>query len=432
MHVLIAGAGTGGLALAHLLKQANIRVSIFERDLVPNADTGGYRVGISPAGSKALRVCVPPENYELFVATSARAPRNFTMYTERFAEVLCLEIEGEAADAMDGEKNVIRKTLRRVLLKGLEDRVHFGKRFVGYIENSDGTVTAHFADGSHASGDVLIGADGAGSAVRKQRLPDTHLEDTGIVSLGGKLPMTQASRALLTDRMFYGLSMIMAPKGFGAIIHSLEFPQRCTNLAIAARWPEFSDALADDSIGWALWGARQNFPRNPETLNGEELTRLGLELTRDWHPHMGRLIQMTDVRNVSYLPMRTSAPLSPWTSSNVTLIGDAIHTMTPGRGAGANTALRDAMLLGQGLIEASEGRKPLLQAIQDYEVEMRRYGGEAVAESKKQMDSSDAIHRPIIGAIQLTMLRGGMRTVNAIPPLKRQILRKIMRVRGAN
>lgn len=432
MHVLIAGAGTGGLALAHLLKQANIDVSVFERDPVPNADTGGYRVGISPAGSKALKACVPPENYDLFVATSARPPRNFTMYTERFSEVLCLELEGEAADAMDGEKNVIRKTLRRVLLKGLEDEVHFGKRLVRCSENTDGAVSAEFADGTRAMGEVLIGADGAGSAVRKQRLPAARLEDTGIVSIGGKLPMTPASRALLTDKMLHGMSMFMAPRGFSAILHALEFPQRRTNPAIAAKWPEFADALADDSIGWGLIGARQNFPRDPTTLHGDALTGLALELTRGWHPHMGELIRMTGPAAIGSLRMHTSTPLTPWASSRITLIGDAIHTMTPGRGAGANTALRDAVLLGRGLIDAARGRRPLVQAIHDYEVEMRRYGGEAVRASRQGMTATDAIHRPLVGRLQLALTRGGMCAVNALPPVKRHLLRKLMRVRGAN
>jgi 2-polyprenyl-6-methoxyphenol hydroxylase-like FAD-dependent oxidoreductase len=228
MHVLIIGAGTGGLALAHALKQAGINVSIYERDLAPNADTGGYRVGISPAGSRALRACVPPENYDLYVATCARAPRYFNMLTERLSEVLCFELEGTSADARDGEKNVVRKTLRRVLLTGLEDFVFFGKRLLSYAQNPDGTVTARFEDGSHATGDVLVGADGTSSAVRKQRLPEARLEDTGIVALGGKLPMTAESKALLSDKMFYGMSMIMAPKGFGAIVHSLEFAQHRT------------------------------------------------------------------------------------------------------------------------------------------------------------------------------------------------------------
>lgn len=62
--------------------------------------------------------------------------------------------------------------------------------------------------------------------------------------------------------------------------------------------------------------------------------------------------------------------------------------MTPGRGAGANTALRDAALLGRMLVEADQGRKPLVEAIHAYEVEMLRYSTEAVRESKKQMDAA--------------------------------------------
>jgi 2-polyprenyl-6-methoxyphenol hydroxylase-like FAD-dependent oxidoreductase len=432
MRVLIIGAGTGGLALAQALNQAGIDVSVFERDLLPNADTGGYRVGISPAGSRALKACVPPAIYDLFVATCARSPRNFTMLTEHFAEVLCLELDGAAADAMDGEKNVIRKTLRRVLLMGLGDQVSFGKRFASFTHNPDGSVTARFEDGSSATGDLLIGADGSGSAVRKQRLPEARLEDTGIVSLGGKVPMTAESKALLSEKMFYGMSMIMAPSGFGGIIHSLEFPQSRTDPDFAASWPSFVDLLDADSIGWALWGARQNFPKDPAALSGEDLQRLGLELTRDWHPHMRALIEMTDPAAIQSISVRTSIPPAPWESSNVTLLGDAIHTMTPGRGAGANTALRDAALLGKLIIEVHKGRKPLVRAIHDYEAEMLRYSTEAVNESKKQMSSTDLIHRPIVGALQLALMRGAMRFINAVPMLKRRILQNILRVRGAN
>jgi 2-polyprenyl-6-methoxyphenol hydroxylase-like FAD-dependent oxidoreductase len=432
VRVLIIGAGTGGLALAHALTRAGIEVSVFERDLAPNADTGGFRVGISPGGSRALKACVPPETYALFVATCARAPRYFNMLTEQLAEVLCLEMEGAPADAMDGEKNVIRKTLRRVLLTGLEHHVAFGKGLVSYAHNPDGTVTARFEDGSHAMGDVLVGADGSGSAVRKQRLPHARLEDTGMVSLGGKFPMTAQSRALLSDKMFYGMSMIMAPKGFGAIIHSLEFAQNRTDANFTARWPNFVDALDDDSIGWGIWGARQNFPRDPAALNGEELLHLGLELTRSWHPQVRELVGMTEASAMNYLGIRTSVPPPAWESSNVTLLGDAIHTMTPGRGAGANTALRDAALLSQLLIEANEGQKSLIEAIHSYEVEMRRYSSEAVKESKKQMNSTDLIHKPVVGRLPLAAMRGGMRVINAVPPFKQRVLQNLLRIRGEN
>ena len=433
MHVLIIGAGTGGMALAHTLKRAGIRVSVYERDQTPSTKQGGgYRVGISPAGSRALKSCVPASVYDLFVATCARPPRCFNMLTEQFSEVLCLEIEGEAADAVDGEKNVIRKTLRQVLLKGLEDNVSFGKKFVSYAPCPDGSIIVEFEDGSYASGDILVGADGAGSRVRKQRLPHARHEDTGIVSIGGQLPMTAATKALLSEKMFKGMSMIMAPMGVGAIIQSLEFAPSRANPNFIARWPDFASAIAQDSIGWGLWAARQNVPGDPLTLGADDLIRLAKELTADWHPHMRQIVQMTDPSTTQRLNIRTSVPLPPWESSTVTLLGDAVHTMTPGRGAGANTALRDAVLLGKMLVEAQRGEKPLLQAVHEYEVEMLRYSTEAVIESRKQMNSNDVIHKPMVGGLQLAAMRGGMRIVNAIPYLKRRVTQNLMRVRGEN
>ena len=106
--------------------------------------------------------------------------------------------------------------------------------------------------------------------------------------------------------------------------------------------------------------------------------------------------------------------------------------MTPGRGAGANTALRDAALLCKLLVEADHGHKPLVQAIQEYETEMLRYGTEAVIESKKQMNSNDMIHEPVVGRLQLAAMRAGLRFVNTVPLLKRRITQNIMRVRGHN
>jgi hypothetical protein len=84
-------------------------------------------------------------------------------------------------------------------------------------------VTAFFEDGSKSTGHVLVGADGTGSGVRKQRLPQARLEETGILSIAGKLPLTAESRALISDKMNAGVSLIMAAKGFGAIIHVMEF-----------------------------------------------------------------------------------------------------------------------------------------------------------------------------------------------------------------
>jgi 2-polyprenyl-6-methoxyphenol hydroxylase-like FAD-dependent oxidoreductase len=65
----------------------------------------------------------------------------------------------------------------------------------------------------------------------------------------------------------------------------------------------------------------------------------------------------------------------------VTLLGDAIHTMSPGRGEGANVALRDAALLRRRLVDVVTKGVPLVPATAAYETEMLRYGFPAVADS---------------------------------------------------
>ncbi|KAL1963597.1 hypothetical protein VTN77DRAFT_8042 [Rasamsonia byssochlamydoides] len=66
---------------------------------------------------------------------------------------------------------VDRGLLRKVLMKGLEGDISWGKTFQRY-EVQDDKVTAYFEDGSSATGTLLVGADGSRSLVRKQYLPD--------------------------------------------------------------------------------------------------------------------------------------------------------------------------------------------------------------------------------------------------------------------
>jgi 2-polyprenyl-6-methoxyphenol hydroxylase-like FAD-dependent oxidoreductase len=440
LHVMIIGAGTGGLCLAHGLKRAGISVRVYERDRTRRDGLQGYRVGISPAGSYALKQCLPPELFDLFVATCARAPRHFNILTEQMAEVLSMPV-ADSGDAVDSEKSVSRMTLRQVLLTGLEDVVEFDKKFARYESNDDGTVTVFFEDGTQATGNVLIGADGAGSRLRRQRLPEARMEETGIVSIGGKVALTEETKALLSDKVFHGISLVLAPKGYGAIIHVMEFKWDRggvkdgvggNDAALLSQWPGFLYDNTRDYIMWGLWAARQNLSVDPTSLTREEMVPLASEMTRGWHPNFRRLVALTDPTTVFSLNIRTSVPVSPWESSNVTLLGDAIHTMTPGQGVGANTALRDAALLCKRLTEVRDGAKPLVTALHEYEAEMLEYSAEAVLASRKQMDARDISHRPVLGRIQLALMRTAMRVVNAFPALKRRRMESGTRLRKVN
>jgi hypothetical protein len=63
---------------------------------------------------------------------------------------------------------------------------------------------------------------------------------------------------------------------------------------------------------------------------------------------------------------------------------------------------------------------------------MLRYSTEAVLKSRQQMNADDLLHKPVLGRVQLAVMRSGMRIVNASPQLKRRITASILRVRGAN
>jgi 2-polyprenyl-6-methoxyphenol hydroxylase-like FAD-dependent oxidoreductase len=88
-------------------------------------------------------------------------------------------------------------------------------------------------------------------------------------------------------------------------------------------------------------------------------------------------------RDASLVRIRTSPPVSAWPPSRVTLLGDAIHAMTPARGSGANTALRDAALLSRALARAAADGGDLVAPVGEYEKQMRAYGYAAVAASSR-------------------------------------------------
>ena len=438
LRVIIIGAGTGGLCLAHGLKRAGIDVAVYERDRTRTDGLQGYRVGIDADGSRALQACLPPDVFEIFLATCARPPRYFNLVTENLDELLSLEIPSQN-DPVSSEHSVSRMTLRQVLLTGLEDVVQFDKTFTHYEQHLDGTVTVWFTDGSSATADLLVGADGTNSPVRKQYLPHGRLRDSGIVGIAGKIPLSDANRHLLPEKIFNGVTMVMAPRGFFSIIHVMEFPWRYDNPTLAAarsdralleHWPGLHFDNTRDYLMWGMGGAVQNLPPNILQVRGEPLLEIARDATRAWSLTFRELQRQTDPTTCFPLNIRTSERLAPWPTSNVTLIGDAIHTMTPGRGVGANTALRDAALLCQQLVAARDGRVALLDGVAAYEAEMRDYAFAAVEKSLEQMDGRALVHRPVIGRAVTELSRAGMRLVNHLPPLKRRMAAALQEERG--
>jgi 2-polyprenyl-6-methoxyphenol hydroxylase-like FAD-dependent oxidoreductase len=153
-------------------------------------------------------------------------------------------------------------------------------------------------------------------------------------------------------------------------------------------------------------------------MEDDALRELALKACSGWHPDFSTMIRMTDPSSIGVITIRTSVPVEPWPSGRITLIGDAIHSMTPYRGIGGNVALRDASLLGRKVAAAHRGEMPLLRAIHEYESAMLDYGFRAVRNSLDAAEQANAE-----GALAFSLGNLFFRIVNALPPLKARMMR---------
>jgi 2-polyprenyl-6-methoxyphenol hydroxylase-like FAD-dependent oxidoreductase len=414
IRVMIIGGGIGGLALAAGLKQAGIPVAVYERSLTRTDWVQGYRIHINPNGSRALHDCLPARSWDEFLATVSGGDGGFGFTTERLTDLLRLSGKdiAQSDDPTKRHYGVSRISLREVLLSGMDDAVHLGKTFSRYEVGPDG-VTAYFEDGTSATADLLIGADGANSRVRTQLLPHARRDDTGVIAVAGKHHLTDSSglpRALTED------ANLIIPSGRGFLFTAVWKPDRRTVVPNTDLPDGFLLDNAADYTFWAYADAADRFPAHATALHGEDLIRIVLDRTGDWSHVLRDLVARSDPQTVNALRLKSASPVKPWPTGPVTLLGDAIHNMTPMGGIGANTALRDANLLRQQLIKVARGEAGPTEAVAEYERQMLDYGFKAVKASLRNTQQAGSPSR-----LRTTIFKTVLRVVNAIPPLKRKM-----------
>jgi 2-polyprenyl-6-methoxyphenol hydroxylase-like FAD-dependent oxidoreductase len=323
MRVLVAGGGIGGLVLALALHERGIECTVFEA--AARVEELGVGINLLPhAVSQLAALDLLPELDAGAIRT--RELRYLTPQGQQVWSQPCGLWAGHPVPQLSIHRGRLRGMLWQAAVRRLGPAaVLSDRRLVEVAQDRDG-VTVRFADGSHARGDCLVGADGIHSQVRRWLHPD----DGGIRWNG-----MQMWRGATEWPAFEGGDTMVIAGGMAEkfvlypIAPGSTRETRLTNWAVCVR-------LGDPS---------QPPPRR------EDWSRPGL--LAEVLPQLDRFrIPLTDVAALVRatprffeFPMCDRDPLPWWTRGRVTLLGDAAHPLYPAGSNGAAQAILDARCL---------------------------------------------------------------------------------------
>lgn len=329
MQILVVGAGIGGLSAALALRQAGFAVQVYEQASVLREVGAG--VAISPNATRVLHhLGLADALGTVGVRALSHDSRDW-----RTGALLGRIPLGEEAVARWGAPfyHLHRADLHDALRAALgEGQITLGARCVA-VTQDEATVTARFADGREASGDLLIGADGIHSVVREHVAgPDRPLY-SGQVSWRGLAPAAVGHEAELEARH-----------------HSFWGPRQqfvCYYVSGGRLVNWVGNAEGDGEWREESWSARGD---------REE----ALALYAGWHPAVRALVAGTE--RVFKWALFDRPPLERWTRGRVALLGDAAHPMLPYMGQGAGQSIEDALVLAHCLAAGRDDPQGTLEA----------------------------------------------------------------------
>jgi 2-polyprenyl-6-methoxyphenol hydroxylase-like FAD-dependent oxidoreductase len=331
MRIVIVGGGIGGLAAALALRREGFSASVYEQ--APELLEVGAGIAVWPNAFRAL------ERLGLGGEVLARAGhieraqwlgRDGTTYKQfAFPET------GSPAVALR------RADLQTVLRAALPaDSLHLGETFEGFADGG-GEVFARFEGGAEVACDVLVGADGLHSRVRAQVLGASEPVYRGYSVWRGVTRLAGASLPAGTALEVYGEG-----RRFG---------------------------VGPLGLGRTGWWATANEPEGtpePPTEHASKLSRL----FGGWCAPVAELIEATPSESILRNAAYDRPAAARWGCGAVTLLGDAVHPMTPNLGQGGCMAVEDAAVLARCLAKYRDARA----ALRAYE-SRRRTRAEAVA-----------------------------------------------------
>ncbi|PFH60832.1 hypothetical protein XA68_10239 [Ophiocordyceps unilateralis] len=367
-HILIIGAGVGGLTLAQGLKRSGISFQVYERDAMLDSRLQGYRLKIPGETVVKLSRGLTAAAWTTLTETSGLVHSGETNVNAVDASILACRKKRLAPDELM-PLAVDRGLLRRALSDGIEDHVTFGKRLVSWerLDNNK-KVSAVFADGSRASGSLLVGADGARSVLRPWLLPGYEPRDSGICCIYGKTTLDAQLQAQFPEKHRRWITVV---RDQTPVIEAI-VARRTSPVTMVCEPCRFSHResypfLPPDYVHFAILFPTALLGHHLSEEQVDHLLRsdapaVALDIASEWHPSIRSLIELQD-RHLTHgiRVLSAPAPIPVWESAGVvTMMGDAVHLMSPAGGVGAVATLEDALLLAD--VITDEGVTPASMA----------------------------------------------------------------------
>jgi 2-polyprenyl-6-methoxyphenol hydroxylase-like FAD-dependent oxidoreductase len=352
---IIVGGGIGGLCAAIAVRRAGLDVEVYEQ--APEIKEVGAGLSLWANAIRALDDLGLGD-----VVRAASVPYDVGGLRTWDGTVLS-SVSSEELSRLFGTPVIVMH--RAELVAALMDAVPQGTIRLGAgclrIVQDDQSVTAEFGDGSRASGDVLVGADGLVSACRASLHGDERPRYAGCTAWRAVVSFdTRAVRATET----WGHGQI-----FGQV------------------------PLSGHRV---YWYAAKGAPQGGRSLRPKEEL---LGLFAGWHAPIEALIGAADEPAILRNDIFDRPPLTTWGAGRATLLGDAAHPMMPFLGQGACQAIEDAVVLGRHL----RGAADIASALRRYEAE-RAPRANAFVRRSRLVGQLARLRNPVLVRLRNTLL----------------------------
>ncbi|KAF9105138.1 hypothetical protein BGX29_000579 [Mortierella sp. GBA35] len=337
--VIIVGGGIGGLSLANMFERAGISYLILEK--ATRIRALGSSLGLDASSLPVMEQLGLLEDFY----KASKPVRHFNFFNEHIKPIGMIdfsdleEIGGYPAIILD------RPAFYNILLKNLpKDKLKYNKRVLSITQNEDG-ATASCSDGSAYLASIIIGADGAYSAVRQNIYKS--LKAKGKLSSNDAKPLGYNQHCLVGvsepfDPELYPLLKndyadfeIVIPKNDPFYAIYMPLPGNRISWAVIQNVPR-ADESSGDSFRFSEWGPKAAVEMADFVRHQPNPFREGGTL--------GDIIDHTPADLISKIMLEEKF-FEAWYEDRVVLLGDACHKVVPSAGLGANLAILEGVHL---------------------------------------------------------------------------------------